>query len=195
MDDASIIGWWSQNALKEIRPNRNGAEFPEGKEVFDQLVASVGEGSVLEIGCGRGRLAPLFNRSLYTGVDLCKSAIETARARNPGYRFIHTDSFWACPNEFVTDIEAVFLCSVAIHLPERILSDLLRRLRPLARRLCISEIMDPTRLKMSRVPPTINRSPEHLSWVMLKAGWDVVARVDAPCLCYQNVNMTCLTAQ
>lgn len=48
-------------------------------------------GSVLDLGCGVGSLAPLFKKNNYLGIDIDKSSIEYAWRKNPGYNFRVSD--------------------------------------------------------------------------------------------------------
>lgn len=42
---------------------------------------------ILDLGCGVGAVAPLFNKNGYLGIDVNKISIAYARRKNPGYNF------------------------------------------------------------------------------------------------------------
>lgn len=77
--------FWKQNGLRHITP-RN-MENPEGWDVWSYLGELVGPRSVMEVGCGRGRLARAFSPDQYLGVDINEKALKKARQDNPGYQF------------------------------------------------------------------------------------------------------------
>lgn len=65
-------------------------EFPEGfdlltvvKEISDQL----GYNSIIDLGCGEGRLAPSFDPKKYIGVDIDHRAIQEAQKKFSNYQF------------------------------------------------------------------------------------------------------------
>lgn len=66
--------------------------WPEG-EGFPEFLAGIvgapiGAGSVLEFGCGIGRLARCFDPGRYVGVDISEHAIAVARQSLPSHRFV-----------------------------------------------------------------------------------------------------------
>lgn len=81
--------YWTTAGLDHIVPEGFG-EFPEGfdvKGVLKDLVDEIGYKSVLDYGCGFGRLCESFDPQKYLGVDLNVQAIEEAKKRYSGYRF------------------------------------------------------------------------------------------------------------
>lgn len=69
------------------------------QEELDRLIldclASTGAGSVLDIGCGAGRLGALLPEAEVTGIDLDPAALARARARHaalPGHAFARMDA-------------------------------------------------------------------------------------------------------
>ncbi len=69
-------------------------------------------GAVLDIGCADGALARYCDRNSYLGVDIENRAIETARAKNIGYRFE------ADLPEAAASFDTVAALAVIEHLPD-----------------------------------------------------------------------------
>lgn len=59
------------------------------KAAISKLITSIDR--VLDVGCGLGRLAPLFPDNKYVGIDFVPRFIEIAKQRNPSKAFIVAD--------------------------------------------------------------------------------------------------------
>jgi SAM-dependent methyltransferase len=68
--------------------------------VHERILKSniAGNDKVLDAGCGYGRLAPLFKKNQYTGVDFSPEMIEIAKRDNPEYEFM-VESLYKLPFE------------------------------------------------------------------------------------------------
>jgi SAM-dependent methyltransferase len=82
--------FWIKHGLRCIKPCDE--EFPEGWnpiEFVRILLDSyeLGGCTVLDFGCGVGRLTPAFDKNLYLGMDINPNAIEIAKAKNPEYQY------------------------------------------------------------------------------------------------------------
>lgn len=64
--------------------------------VFKRLINSNidrgGIESVLDVGCGTGTQAPLFDKSKYLGFDVDSNAVNYAKRQHPGYEFLVRDA-------------------------------------------------------------------------------------------------------
>lgn len=57
--------------------------------IRDLAAAAIGERNVIDLGCGKGiRIAELYKREQYRGIDCSAHLIEIAEHDNPGYHFI-----------------------------------------------------------------------------------------------------------
>jgi SAM-dependent methyltransferase len=57
---------------------------------------ALGRPRVLDVGCGTGEFAPLFDAGGYVGVDVCEPYVRFARHRSPRHRFECADATtWA----------------------------------------------------------------------------------------------------
>ncbi|MFP6671432.1 MAG: class I SAM-dependent methyltransferase, partial [Pirellulaceae bacterium] len=101
--------------------------------------------SILDVGCGTGEFAPLFEAARYTGIDLHERYIAYASKRHPGYTFQVMD---ACQLEFPDQsFENVLVLGILHHLPEEIarqvLGEVRRILKPAGTVVIIEDV--PTR--------------------------------------------------
>ncbi len=110
-----------------------------GRMQLDFLISQglTPESTLLDIGCGTGRLAckavPYLNHSKYAGIDISAAAIQECRTRVPNKGKMPT-FMWSADgglSEFYgSDFDLVFAHSVFTHLPHeiinRILGDLTR---------------------------------------------------------------------
>lgn len=68
----------------------HGREFPYDNLNLiwrEEISEIVGNDSVLELGCGAGRMAPCFNPDKYLGIDINSRDIDYARVNHPEYKF------------------------------------------------------------------------------------------------------------
>ncbi len=84
-----VKAFWERDSFRNIRPGKK--EFPEGfdpREVLKELIEDIDYETVVDFGCGYGRLCKAFSPEEYIGTDISDKAIEEARKRNPDYKFI-----------------------------------------------------------------------------------------------------------
>jgi len=123
--------------------------WPEGDGFPEFLSGLVGEGSVLEFGCGIGRLAGCFDPECYLGVDVSTFAIAEARLLRPSHRFQVIDDAKSLPASDVTLAHTVLL-----HVPDDALQAVVDRFE--SPRLIISEILG-RHWRRTGNPPVFNR--------------------------------------
>lgn len=141
--------WRSGAGLAHITPPSNRS--PEGDGFAEVLTGLIGDDSVLDYGCGVGRLAGLFGDDRYTGIDICPDAIERARLAHPKHWFF--SDYEARPPADVT-----LLHTVLLHVPDGDpLHVLIGRLS--SKRIIVSEILGRT-WRRSGEPPVFNREAE-----------------------------------
>ena len=126
--------FWEKNGLDYITPPDN--ETPEGFDVAKTLRALIPH-TVLEIGCGTGRIAQYFPPSEYIGGDINEAALDKARARCPNHAFFLStlDSPLPCR-------DTALLYTVALHIPDDLIVAQLQRAAYAAPHIVIAEIMD-----------------------------------------------------
>lgn len=131
----SYTDFWQLNGLDYITPPGN--ENPEGFDVAKTLRALI-PWTVLEIGCGTGRIAQYFAPSEYVGVDINEVALDEARARCPRHSFILSTLDSPLPVR-----DTALLYTVALHIPDDIIEAQLARVGYAAPHIVIAEIMNP----------------------------------------------------
>jgi len=62
------------------------------KKIIKKEIPGSDKLSIIDLGCGTGTLAKLFNQKKYLGLDIDKGAILRAREKFPGYRFQSGDA-------------------------------------------------------------------------------------------------------
>ena len=83
--------FWEREAEKHIIPN-TGEEFPEGWNVLEFLSKLFPENeSLIEVGCGTGRLSTAFNSTVYTGLDINENVLKEAKLKNSEYKYIKSE--------------------------------------------------------------------------------------------------------
>ena len=139
--------WASGAGLGTITPA--GIEWPEGADFPRILAAMVGPVPVLEIGCGTGRLAGVFEPTNYLGTDICAEAIDLAARANPRHRFtLHSDY------ETAPDADVTLFHTVLLHIPDDELPAMIARIR--SPRVIVGEILG-RRWRRPGNPPVFNR--------------------------------------
>lgn len=63
----------------------------------------IGQGSLLDVGCGTGELARDVDPSRYLGMDRDAESIAIAREKFPAHRFLTLDEFNSAPNQMQFD--------------------------------------------------------------------------------------------
>jgi len=135
---------WETDGLKNV--TAGGKRWPEGFDVLDTIrgiVAPLSAGSVLDYGCGYGRLCEAFSTEEYHGYDTNPQAIYEAERRHPAYSF--------GDQPVVSDL--VLFYTVLLHIEDVSFVESLD-----CDYVLIAEIMDSSRANGGKCwPPTYNR--------------------------------------
>lgn len=157
--------FWIEHGVNDIVPRRS-SDNPEGFDVASCLYRVIGKDMpVLEVGCGIGRLAAMFDPKSYLGVDVNPTALLKARASLPNHTFRITDTGYVLPAA-----PAALIYTVALHVPDDRIRPFLRRLSTGRRRVVICELMD-RRWRRAGDPPVFNREPEDYILMMHEYGF------------------------
>lgn len=157
--------FWIAEGPSHIIPDI-GHEFPEGFDLGEALRNAIGgEFPVLEFGCGVGRLASLFDKDEYIGIDVSPSALLHARRRLPAHQLRITDQGIKYP-----DAPTVFVYTVLLHIADDALTGYLKNIVKGRQRIIIAELMD-SRWRRDGNPPVFNRDPEEYVLTMADLGY------------------------
>lgn len=83
------------NALWHQGGSGAGAEAAQAKpfaDLLNALFAREGWTSIVDVGCGDGRAAAMYDAPVYTGVDVYPEAVRRLRQTNPGRAWVEADA-------------------------------------------------------------------------------------------------------
>jgi hypothetical protein len=125
-------------------------DFPEGFDVtglIRDLSDEVGYTSVIDFGCGHGRMCQSFDPKAYLGVDVDLHSIEQARKKFSEYRFDHLQEKVHCADLYLA-------CNVFLHMSDQSIHEALKNIR--CKWLILVEMLG-RNWRAGQVPPTYNR--------------------------------------
>ena len=171
--------FWISRGEHHLTPS--GVEFPEGFDVNAVLRDALGPFQVLlEIGCGDGRLAAMFDPAEYIGVDINPEAIARAKKRLPGHVFSLHDIGLS-----LAASDVVLFYNVLLHVPDDEIRDRLAEATVGRPRIVIAEMMD-RRWRRSGEPPIFNRDPDDYIEIMRGLGYAKTRRMTRVCARYNS---------
>lgn len=183
--DKTIEQFWKTQGLNHIKPN-TGQEFPEGWDVRDFLIDTIKEDSVVEVGCGYGRLCGKFSPAQYQGFDLNPTAVEAAITTNPEYTF----SVYEIGSELPLS-SWLYFYTVLLHINDDDIVDYLRTVTTNCQRVLVGEILG-RKWRRGGNPPVFNREAQEYADIMKQVGWSLVKTTERPYKRYPNTNITFL---
>ena len=190
--------WESDNFQNIIPQNPSLGEFPEGwnaREVLSSLLTPYadlahakgkGDGTILEIGCGYGRLSGAFSPEQYHGVDININAIQKAQSIHPLHRFTKVN--------FLDDFPSVSLAytyCVLLHIDDEAIRLITRKMCQAAEYVVIGEILG-RKWRRDGLPPVYNREQSEYEGLMAAQGYRLFRSCHLPYLHYQNTNISFL---
>ena len=177
--------WQTENGLRHIVPP--GCPQPEGFDVHGDLREIAMDRSVLEFGCGVGRLSPAFLPSRYLGVDVSPGSINEAQNQNPDHAFL------LYAGGRLPRFDVVLAWTVLLHVSD---DEIKRTVGELARatstQLVIGEIMGRSWRRRGD-PPVFNREPlEYVELLEQVGSFRSIRHWNKPCVRYPNSHYTIL---
>ena len=124
--------WQGQLGLDNIKPKRIGDKW-ESYDTTTLIAELIGDDSVVDVGCGTGRLSQAFTPEQYIGVDVNQAAIDISRKENPDYQFEALEEYSKIPKQ-----DVMLLHSVALHIPDEEIGNLFAQAR---KRIILAETM------------------------------------------------------
>ena len=110
--------WQGQVGLDNIKPKRIG-ELWESFDAASIIKTLIGDYTVVDFGCGTGRLSRAFKPDQYIGVDVNEDAIKISKKENSDYKFKTIKDYSEIPKQ-----DALLLHSVALHIPDEEIKNL-----------------------------------------------------------------------
>lgn len=179
---SNVTNFWSREGTRHIIPP--GTVCPEGfdpgKLIADTVVL---DRTVVEVGCGVGRLASSFSPDAYVGVDINPGAIDIARRRNPEHSFNTI-----LPTAFYPFGDVVLFYTVALHIDDETIHSTLERAAIAAGTtgdVVIAEIMD-RKWRRAGNPPVFNRDQTDYAEIMESHGFSLRLAITKPYAHYAN---------
>lgn len=171
--------WQSGAGLAHITPP--SSPNPEGA-AFGPLMTELFFGQdMVEFGCGTGRLAPLFSKRRYRGVDICEAAIVAAQATKPGYRFEMIDGISPIEGGF-----GLLAHTVMLHVPDE---DLIPTIRRFAQRHVVVSEIPGKQWRRDGNPPVFNRGIMDYEEAFRLCGYKLSRVMFVPYPHYENTDL------
>jgi SAM-dependent methyltransferase len=169
--------YWIKDSLANIVPSGYG-QYPEGwnPAVFlSRCLVGIPYATVLDFGCGYGRICTAFNPSAYTGIDLNPEAVQKAREQNPGYSFMEVDLHTPLPANELCIAYTVFL-----HLDDPMLESTLQRIaNSKTNYIALAEILG-HEWRRDGLPPVFNRTREEYEACLQSIGFRLLEEYRRP---------------
>jgi SAM-dependent methyltransferase len=177
--ETQTAAFWRKEGLSHIIPG-TGVEFHEGFNPGEVVAQLAPKGSILEVGCGYGRLSGAFDADRYTGVDINPTAVQKASELRPGHRYVAVSDSDPLPAA-----DTAFSYAVLLHISDQDIQTFLERMTAAAPRIILAEVMDP-RWRRPGDPPVFNRDPEEYILRMGMLRYGVVRYVKLPYVRYDQ---------
>lgn len=186
------VEFWGKYGLDHQTPK--GLENPEGWDVRVMLAGMTMNKTVLDLGCGRGRLAPSFHPDLYFGIDPSEDCVKRARADYPHHRFEIMDAEY--PAEWASSQCAItLLYTVCLHVQDADLDAFLSNLK--SKTVIIAEIMGRENrweyTKDDCIEPICSREKWEYEQAMKGAGYILASETMMPYKRYEDKQISFLT--
>jgi len=186
-----IAEYWKQDRLANIIPqNASLGSFPEGWDVRPFLSEFVNVGpaqSVLEVGCGYGRLCEAFPAGKYRGVDVNPEAIAAARQLHPAYQFESIDFAAAYPTA-----DRLLVYTVLLHIDDLSVGPMIGQLCAASPVVVVAEILGRERWRRAGNPPVFNRDRQDYVGLFADYGFRLSEQQDKPYEHYPDTNISFL---
>lgn len=165
----SIYNFWKNHSLANIKPGIGG-EFPEGWDVvefFHNFLKPQEYGTVIEVGCGYGRICTAFDQNRYTGLDISREAIKKAKSLHPKYNFLLLDEDDLA--SFFPYSKTKILYTVMLHQSDEDIRDIVKNLCVTSKKIIVAEICGRDWRRPGN-PPVFNREPEEYIQLFADSG-------------------------
>lgn len=164
--------YWTEDNLQNIIPLNQG-EFPEGFNpgtIINEILNDKNINTIVDFGCGYGRLSRSFSPDKYIGIDLNPNAIKMAKENNPEYNYLEIDV-----NSEYPKCDAIFAHTVFLHNDNTTLKSILKRLENTgAKYIIISDVISKD-WHNGFIPPTFYRDLNDYNSLMENIGFKFIS--------------------
>ena len=168
LDKSKVIEKWTGE--KAIRFLHSTGAIPTGY-IAEILSNETVEHQVLEVGCGAGRIAPLFVADEYLGIDINVVAIKQAQEAHSEYDFRQQN--W--DDDFPKGRSNILFWTVLLHVPDECLSGVIEKCtKSGAKRIFVVESMSSRYRKMGM---DFQRDSEDYKLAFQRHGWGCILQV------------------
>lgn len=136
--------------------------------------------TIVEFGCGAGRMCAHFPPSDYMGCDVSEAALALAREDYDEHFFVQIG-----PETPLPKADAVFAYTVLLHVPDEALSAVVKRLADCAPLVIVAEILG-RKWRRAGNPPVFNREKGDYEAEFAKHGLTLLATHEEPYQRYQG---------
>ena len=176
------IEFWKTKGHDYITPS--DMENPEGFDVGKVLKDIFKDDDVLEVGCGRGRLAGFFDPMYYTGYDINEKSLQKASDRYPDHSF----------HDKLVKNNNVLLYTVCLHIPDDLIIAEMKKICKGRKKVVIAEIMErkyrhPMRFK-DEYSLSNQRDLGEYAQIMRELGFELSEEINHPYKHYKGANIT-----
>jgi SAM-dependent methyltransferase len=125
-----VTSYWTTRGVTYEQTYIQTEERRLQEQAVRRVLGGLEYGSVLDVGCGFGRYAPLVGGTSYTGIDLSADMLRSAREKRPDGRFVRVPLDAFAPSH---QYDLVLAIEVLMHLSPKDVADAIAKLRRLAR--------------------------------------------------------------
>ena len=184
----SLTEFWQKDSMKNIVPP--GTTEPEGwdvKKFLSELEVFREAESVVEIGCGFGRLSAAFSPDKYLGIDINPEAVSTAKNKNMHhqYKVINYDDSYP-------KAEVGFAYTVLLHVSDELIDNVTSRIAKSYDKFIVAEILGRKWRSPGQRVPVFNRDQDEYIKVFSKHGMTLGQVIEKEYVHYPNTNISFL---
>ena len=173
--------FWENNWQNFLTPR--GHRWPEGFKVLD-LLSDVFRSfsSVVEYGCGDGRLSPAFRSDRYLGIDFNENAVYAAKINNPEHRYEVRNTIKGNPG-------AVLFYTVLLHNPDEEIRRIIEESEIDKSVIVVAEVIKDKREQGGNLPVYGHSIADYAS---LFREWNLKETINVPYLYYKDTDISFL---
>lgn len=177
-----ILDFWKNDNFNNITAGKK--EWPEGWDARPILKDIIKNDTIIEMGCGYGRLVKAFTPEQYTGYDINPHAVEEAKRKNPQYSF-----YTYHIGDELPESDWIMFYTVLLHINDEDIKDYLKVVTKNTKKVLISEILG--RARWGNVwNYAFNRDLKHYDEIFEELGFKKIDYFEKPYHHYKDTNIS-----